>query len=248
MVPFFYAILIWFVFLLEWREGRSASKLGWFFPSTDYYSSFAGTGIINEPEFSPTLLFKFLECSRYLYILRDFEIGPENWRTGTSFAGKALQHETRKQVLRGRGPVQILAVHFPLVYNKRGWFHFLCDFDLNCFPAGATWRLRFWRDDIPGEAKWRIFPLKRNRNLIGTNYYWNKCFLVVPLDIFLRQVTRTDPNAWWNLLYLRFICWRERESALILVLKMWLILRRDCGSPDSIRDCLMITVMDFWIC
>ena len=151
MVPFFYAIFIWFVFLLEWREGRKCKQLGWFFP--------------------------------------------EYW-------------------------------------------------------------LQFWRNDIPGEASQRYscwrgvkgIPVEEKSKCDWHQLLLEQVFPSGPIWYFLRQVTRTDRNAWWNLLYLRLICWREREFALILVLKMWLILRRDCGSHDSTRDCLMITVMDFWIC
>ena len=54
--------------------------------------------------------------------------------------------------------------------------------------------------------------------MIGTNYYWNKCFLVFPLDI--RQVTRTDPNPdELYSIYGPFVDVRE-DSALILVPKI----------------------------
>ena len=114
MVPFFYAILIWIVFPLEWREGRSEGKLGWFFfPSTNY------------------------------------------------------------------------------------------GFDGMTFATVLTEWYSFWREakDIPVEEK--------------SKCDWHKLLLeqVFPsfsIGYFLRQVTRTDQNARWNLLYLWFICWRER--------------------------------------
>jgi hypothetical protein len=70
-----------------------------------------------------------------------------------------------------------------------------------------------WRSeakDIPVNVKWRRFLLKRDRNVIGTNYYWNKCFPKWSHWIFPKTSYKNRSECQMKLLYLWFICWRER--------------------------------------